>query len=141
MKKEVIATNDLMDLIIESINNNQKATFKVTGSSMTPFFIHEKTSVTVRKADLPFKKYDVILFKYKDSFKLHRIIEIKDKRLVARGDALFSKEMITVDDIIGVVESFEIGGITTQSTDKKYIHKVKRYLLFKPISLKLRRLI
>ncbi|PKK98975.1 MAG: hypothetical protein CVV57_03985 [Tenericutes bacterium HGW-Tenericutes-2] len=139
MKKEVIATNDLMSLVIDSINNNQKATFKVTGSSMTPFFTHGKTSVTIRKNELPYQKYDVILFKYKESFKLHRIIKISDKMIVARGDALFAKEMISAYDIIGVVESFETDGVITLSNDKSYLKRVRRYLLFKPISLRLRR--
>jgi hypothetical protein len=139
VKKEVIATSELMNLVIDSINNNQKATFKVTGSSMTPFFTHGKTSVTIRKKELPYQKYDVILFKYKESFKLHRIIKINDEKIVARGDALFAKEMISTFDIIGVVESFETDGTITLSDDKSYLKRVKRYLLFKPISLRLRR--
>ena len=139
MKKEVIATSELMNLVIESINNNQKATFKVTGSSMTPFFTHGKTSVTIRKNELPYQKYDVILFKYKESFKLHRVIKINDREIVARGDALFAKEIISVFDIIGIVESFENDGVITLTSDKSYLKRVRRYLLFKPISLRLRR--
>jgi len=139
VKKEVIATKDLMNLVIESIHNNQKATFKVTGSSMTPFFTHEKTAVTITKVDRPLQKYDVVLFKYHESFKLHRIIYIKDKVIVARGDALFSKEMITMDDIIGLVESFETDQVKTLSSDRIYLKRVKRFLLWKPISIRLRR--
>ena len=136
MKKEVIATNDLMELVIDSIKNNQRTTFKVTGSSMTPFFTHGKTSVTVKKIEKELQKYDVILFKYQGSYRLHRIIQIKDKKIVACGDNLLSKEIITDNDIIGVVESFETDGVVTLSSDKPYLKRVKRHLFIKPISIK-----
>ncbi|MDO9628265.1 MAG: S24/S26 family peptidase [Acholeplasmataceae bacterium] len=139
MKKEVIATADLMSLVESAISNNQKATFKVTGSSMTPFFTHALTSVTIVKVEKPLKKYDVVLFKYQNSFKLHRIISINGERVVASGDALLSKEMIQVEDIIGIVESFETEGQNTMSFDQKYLSKVKRYYFFKPLLIRLRR--
>ncbi|MBU1142512.1 MAG: S24/S26 family peptidase [Firmicutes bacterium] len=139
MKKEVVTTKDLMRVVVETINNNQKATFKVTGSSMMPFFKHEETSVTVVKKEKAVRQYDVILFRYQGSYKLHRIIQMNEEYIVASGDALLSKEMIKVDDIIGIVESFEMNGITTYSSDKIYIKHVKRHLLLKPLIIRLRR--
>jgi hypothetical protein len=139
VKKEVIPTNELMELVIDSIKSNQRTTFKVTGSSMTPFFTHGKTSVTVKHIEKELQKYDVILFKYQESYKLHRIIQMKDNRIVASGDNLLSKEIVTFNDIIGVVESFETDGVVTLSSDKDYLKRVKRNLFFKPISIRLRR--
>ena len=139
MKKEVVTTKDLMRVVVETINNNQKATFKVTGSSMMPFFKHEETSVTVIKKEKAIHKYDVILFRYQGSYKLHRIIQMKEEYIVASGDALLSKEMIKVDDIIGIVESFEMNGVKTFSNDKSYMKHVKRHILLKPLIIRLRR--
>jgi phage repressor protein C with HTH and peptisase S24 domain len=139
VKKEVIPTNELMELVIDSIKNNQRTTIKVTGSSMTPFFTDGKTSVTVKHIEKELQKYDVILFKYQESYKLHRIIQMKDNRIVVSGDNLLSKEIVTFNDIIGVVESFETDGVVTLSSDKDYLKRVKRNLFFKPISIRLRR--
>ena len=38
--------------------------------------------------------------------------------------------MISAFDIIGVVESFETDGAITLSSDKSYLKRVRRYLLF-----------
>ncbi|PKK87359.1 MAG: peptidase S41, partial [Tenericutes bacterium HGW-Tenericutes-8] len=78
-----------------------EVTFKVKGNSMWPFYLDNKTSVTLKKESV--KKHDVVLARYQDRFVLHRILKIKDNTLTLRGDGAILKEVITHDDIIGKV--------------------------------------
>jgi len=81
---------DFITLIEEAFKNNQRVQFKVMGHSMRPFFKHDKTHVTLEKKDT-YQKGDIILFQYKDSYHLHRIIKVGDV-IRCQGDALKSYE-------------------------------------------------
>ena len=136
--KQKIKTKDLMELIEETVNNGQQAKFKVTGTSMEPFFKHALTSVTLEKRT-SYQVNDVVLFKYQGTFKLHRITKIKQGEITCMGDHLLSKEFTRKEDIIGVVTSFETGGMTTVSNNRKYKSKVFLIKLFRPIFVRLKR--
>ena len=139
MQKKVIKTNDLMMLIIESINEQKEVKFMVVGSSMEPFFKSEVTDVKLINHQNILKKYDVILFKYENTYKLHRIIKIKDHQIIASGDNLLSEEVIDIDDVIGVVYSFINNDKEIFSSQISYKLKYRLNLLFKPILVRLRR--
>ena len=95
---------DFIILIEEAFKNNQRVQFKVMGHSMRPFFKHDKTHVTLEKKDT-YQKGDIILFQYKDSYHLHRIIKVGEV-IICQGDALKSYEIIQEKDIIGAVISY-----------------------------------
>jgi arabinogalactan endo-1,4-beta-galactosidase len=139
VQKKVIKTNDLMMLIIESINEQKEVKFMVVGSSMEPFFKSEVTDVKLINHQNILKKYDVILFKYENTYKLHRIIKIKDHQIIASGDNLLSEEVIDIDDVIGVVYSFINNDKEIFSSQISYKLKYRLNLLFKPILVRLRR--
>jgi len=130
----------MMNLIGDALKINQKTTFKVSGSSMLPFFKHQATSVTIEKIEKPLKTWDVILFKVSDHYILHRIIKIKDQKIICQGDHLFSKEVIEINDVIGIVQSFETKGKVTYVNQKGYLMKVKLWRLIKPITLRVKRI-
>jgi signal peptidase I len=138
-QQKVIKTKDLMDLVIESLNNNQDAVIKVLGSSMEPFFKNGITDVTIQTINHPLKKHDIILFKYENTYKLHRIIKIKDQIIYASGDNLLSKEVISTDQVIGIIKSFKNHNQITSTSSISYKLKYKIYLLFKPIIIRLKR--
>ncbi len=107
MKSETLKNEDMMALIRDAMENNQKAIMRVQGSSMFPFLWHNKTNITLIPKE-GMKKGDIILFKLNDRYRLHRIIKMKYPYLIAKGDALVSKEFLVADDVIGRVESYEI---------------------------------
>jgi hypothetical protein len=136
--KQKIKTTDLMELIEETVNNRQQAKFKVTGTSMEPFFKHGLTSVTLEKKPF-YQVNDVVLFKYKGTYKLHRIIKMNHHEITCMGDNLLSKEITQKEDIIGVVTSFENQGITISTTNRNYRTKLFFWKLFRPIFVRLKR--
>jgi signal peptidase I len=140
VNKKIIPNDEMMNLIREALKINQKATFKVSGNSMLPFFKHQETTVTVEKMTRSLKKWDVILFRVKDQYILHRIVKIKNQEIICQGDYLFSKEVIKLDDVIGIVESFETKGKVIDVNQKRYLIKVKLWRLIKPIYVRLKRI-
>lgn len=101
----IINNETLMPLIIESLNEGKLTSFKVKGQSMWPFYKDGKTSVYLKKST--YKKNDVVLFKYKGSYYLHRIQKINQHLVVCRGDGSLYKEFPNKSDIYGKVIFYE----------------------------------
>lgn len=79
------------------------------GTSMLPMLKSGVDSVVIKKLDRKLNKYDCILYKRPSSGKyvLHRIIKIKDGKLILCGDNQWQKETgITKEDIIGVMDGY-----------------------------------
>ena len=137
MNKVSISSVELVPLMIEALKTNQSIQFKVSGTSMMPFFKHQQTVVTLKRKET-YQKNDVVLFKYQGVYRLHRIIWIKDTEVIACGDNLLSKERFKASDIIGYVESFELKK-KIGSKDKTYRLKVFLWKIVKPVILRLKR--
>ncbi len=97
-----VAASDLIGLIDTTISRGQSFTLTVKGNSMRPFFTHDKTRVKLA-APLPLRKHDVCLFTCNDKVFLHRLIKQQGETLTFQGDALWSKETVTLDDVIAKV--------------------------------------
>ncbi len=136
--KTSVPNEQMMALIKEAISHGQKATLKVVGTSMMPFFKDGLTEVTLAPAS-DLQRLDVVLFQMQDKYYLHRIIKMDGMRVTAQGDYLFSKEEIDQTHIIARVVSFLERGQSVDSRDIHYLRRVKRWHLIKPIILRLRR--
>jgi signal peptidase I len=129
---QVIVDNQTFSKALDSLLQEGKVvSFTVKGNSMLPFFKHEKTIVNLTKKS-EYQRYDVILFKYHQLIKLHRIIAIKDDDVMASGDYISQIENIKKDDILGYVQSFK-NKHEIQSSSKGYLFKVKLWLVIKKL--------
>lgn len=102
----MIVKNDAFFKDVQDIINTQDVTFKIKGSSMWPFFKDGKTSITLTKIQ-QIKRLEVYLFKYKDQYIIHRLIQIKDDTYIFRGDGLISKEVVDKDSILAHVCGYQ----------------------------------
>ena len=133
MNKQTVSIGELIPLIKEKIEAGGEITVKVKGSSMNPFFISDKTNVTLGKPDSLFHRLDVVLYKNeKDNYALHRIVGIKGNFLVICGDALQKNELISSNRVIARVTSFSTGDATTKTINKTYLSRAKWWVFFKP---------
>lgn len=117
---------DLVPLLLDTLNNNKDFTMPVKGTSMLPF-INEKNIVTLTKPN-NIKKNDIVFYKRNNGqYVLHRIYQIKKDYLVLMGDnQTFKEEPIYLNQIIAKVKSIK---------KKNKIHylngfKYKLYLFF-----------
>ena len=94
--------------------------YKVSSKSMEPNLKYNDFILIKEKTD--FKENDIITFKVENKYITHRVVEIKDERIITKGDAVdFDNDPISKDMVVG-----------------KMIYKFKvltyiNYFLFKPI--------
>lgn len=81
------------------------------GPSMQPLFKTSRDMVIIKKPDLPFKKYDVVLYTGAgNKYTMHRIIGFKGNTLVIRGDNTYVKEYVDPARVIGILTEFNRKG-------------------------------
>jgi hypothetical protein len=100
-------------IVEESLNEGVPVKMTVRGDSMFPTLAGGKDQVTLH----PFTEKeslsvgDVVLFRYKKGYLLHRVIEIPnseskipgaDSPIYLKGDALTTTEMATIGDILAI---------------------------------------
>ena len=92
-----------------SAEDKKEYTLLVTGSSMYPFLINEKSIVYIRKpASRSFKRGQILLFARHDgSYVLHRVLKVlPDGTLVMNGDSQSWTERIPNIAVVAVVTKF-----------------------------------
>ena len=72
------------------------------GNSMLPFLRERKDTIVIQKRK-QYKKFDVVLYKRKGNYVLHRIIKVLPETFHIRGDNCYYDEYIPHEDIIGVL--------------------------------------
>lgn len=113
--KKIIPNIEALKIIEESIKAGSSVRLTVRGNSMSPLLLDGEDRVILH----PFipenlKTGDVILFRYRDAFLLHRIIEIQgnnspEGKIITKGDALEQREEIRFSDVVAIAEVPEIG--------------------------------
>ncbi len=107
---KIVDINELMPVLIDMIHEGKTVPFTVTGSSMNPFLIHMRDSVSISPVTAPLKKGDIVFYqRVNGQYVMHRIHHIRKNQLYIIGDAQ--------TEIEGPVYPSQVFGI---------IHQVKR---------------
>ncbi len=119
---KTVKLEELLPTIQTVLEGGGTATFTPNGNSMHPMLKSGRDTVTLKKAVLPLKKYDLPLYRLENGkFILHRVIGKNKDGYIMRGDNLLKKEFgITDDMIIGVVVSFSRQGEQYSVNNLKY---------------------
>ena len=72
------------------------------GNSMLPFLRDRKDTIVIQKRE-QYKKFDVVLYKRKGNYVLHRIIKVLPVTFHIRGDNCYYDEYVKHNEIIGVM--------------------------------------
>ena len=110
MVTKVIANTAALKIIEEYINAGVSVRLTVRGNSMNPLLLDGLDSVLLHPCIVAeLKPHEIILFRYKDGFMLHRIIQIEPSTgpdevgvIITKGDAMTKTETITPDNVIAV---------------------------------------
>lgn len=82
----------------------------VNGNSMFPMLRNRKDTVIIRPLTGKLKKYDVVLYRKRDMYVLHRIVKIMSEGYIICGDNCINMETdVTDEQIIGKLEGFYWG--------------------------------
>jgi len=144
--KKSIPNTEALKIIEESIKAGNSVRLAVRGSSMSPRLLDGTDIVTLHPfAPENLKSGDVILFRYRGAFLLHRIIGIKssnspDGIITTKGDALDQTEIIGYSDVVALAELPEIGLLKLTGRRVRILLsrmgiRIKRYLNINHITI------
>lgn len=127
---------DVMPAIREKLEADGEVSFTVSGTSMQPMVYNRKDTVTIKKARLPLKKYEIPFYQRDNGqFVLHRVVKVqRDGNYTCRGDnQSFNEPDVRNDQIIGVLTSFERKGKKVL-VDKSFKYKLycRLWMLMRP---------
>lgn len=90
------------------LEENGSLVYREVGLSMLPLIRQGRDFFVVKKkTKARCKKYDVVLYKRKDEYLLHRIVDVRKQTYAIRGDNCIDREYrVCEDDIIGVMTCF-----------------------------------
>ena len=96
----------------EYLAQNGSMTYTNVGVSMLPLLRQGKDLFTVRKKGAERCKVgDVVLYRRRDQYVLHRVVEVREQDYIILGDNCIAREYgITDEDVIGVMTGFVRGG-------------------------------
>ena len=115
----------------------------IKGVSMLPLLKQERDRVIITKLSRPLKKYDVVLYKTKSDYVLHRIIDINENKLLIRGDNCINTESINTSDVLGILTAYYRKDEYIELTDKineECFIKSNNSVLFRRVKAKLKRI-
>ena len=85
---QISDTNAFMEKFLLLIDAGETLSLPVLGNSMSPFLVHQRDSVYLKRPDRPLKVGDIVLYRRKNgSYILHRIHSVKNGRFTMVGDA------------------------------------------------------
>ena len=111
----------------ELLDTQGSIVWRTSGNSMRPLIRQGKDVVVITKPDNRPVKYDVILYKVKDRYLLHRILKVHDGYFTVAGDNNTFLEKVTDDQIIGVMTEFKRGGKEYDLSSRKYRFYTKNW--------------
>lgn len=95
--------------------------YTTRGVSMRPLLRQGKDVVVIETPKEHCKKYDTVLFLRKNGqYVLHRILKIDGDQYWIVGDNCLGGEMVSEQQIIGVMTSLKRGGRSVKLTDWRY---------------------
>lgn len=102
--KEKWANDCFFALVETELSEGKSVKIRLKGNSMFPLLRNGRDIVVVEKCQVDFlKPMDVVLFRYKGSHVLHRIIRKDGNYLQIQGDGSFAIEQCTINDVVGKV--------------------------------------
>ena len=121
--------------IEEEIRTTGRLLYSNRGTSMLPLIREGRDMVVLVRPEGRLKKYDVPLYKptpFQGKYVLHRIVKVREKDYVIRGDNCYSNETgITDDDIVGVLSAVIRNGKELKISSFRYkLYSRTRVLLY-----------
>ena len=101
----IIKNNIFFTEVEQLLSEGQEVTILVKGNSMRPLLRNERDRVILRKhRDEDIRKGAVMLFRYRGSYVMHRVVKIEDDVVIFEGDGNYKlQEIATRKDIVAVV--------------------------------------
>lgn len=103
--KRIVEAGTYIPVIRELVEAGNTVPFLITGNSMSPFMIHERDTILLKKPEFPLKKGTMAFYRRKTGqYVMHRICKVKDDKYYFVGDAQTAVEgPLEAEQIFAVV--------------------------------------
>lgn len=140
-----IPNDDFFALVLDRLGEGQTVEIPLTGISMNPLLQEGRDNLLLAPLapDAPLHRYDVVLFRYGDTYLLHRIRKITSDTLVTRGDAINSVETPRRSDVVAklvAVRNTQTGKLT-RCDSLKWKLLSRKTVLLKSLKRKVKRIL
>ena len=86
--KRIVKADEYLPIIRELVEEGRIVPFLITGNSMSPFMIHTRDTILLKKPEYPLKKGMMAFYQRENGqYIMHRICKIKQKQYYFVGDA------------------------------------------------------
>ena len=126
----------------EELARSGKIVVTNAGVSMRPLIKQGRDIMIITSKEGRLNKYDVPLYKRRDQYVLHRIVQVRENDYVILGDNCVAKEYgITDDQIIGVMTSLVRNGKEINLSGFGYKLYVRVWCALAPIRIICKRIV
>lgn len=130
----------MSEIFEEILTKDGRLVYKTQGTSMNPMLYQNRDLVILEVPNRKLQPDDVVLYKRKDQYILHRIISVDDLFYNIRGDNTYTIEKVPHEAVIGVLTAFIRKGRQYQITDKWYRCYVRIWCALYPVRKTYKRL-
>lgn len=103
-----VNTQEYVSMLRELTEQGREVNMLISGNSMSPFLMHGRDSIRLKKPDRKLRKGDMVFFQRKSGkFVMHRIIRVRKEGFYLLGDSQQSSE------IEGPIEESQIFAMIT----------------------------
>ncbi|MBO7541400.1 MAG: S24/S26 family peptidase [Bacteroidales bacterium] len=145
MEVKKIPNEVFFDYVVSQLREGHTVSIPLTGTSMSPLLREGRDNLVLSPlpADAPLRRYDVVLFRYRGGYLLHRIVRIDGDTVTTRGDALASLEQVPRTDIVAILTAVQDRemGTTTLCKSLKWRLLSRKTVWTKQLKRKIKRLI
>ena len=83
-----VDTNEYVSVLKELVEQGKEVSLIISGSSMTPFLVHERDAICFKAPDRSLRKGDMVFYQRETGqYVMHRIYKIKSDEYYMVGDA------------------------------------------------------
>ena len=105
---KLVNTQEYVSMLRELTEQGKEVNMLISGNSMSPFLMHGRDSIRLKKPDRKLRKGDMVFFQRKSGkFVMHRIIQVRKEGFYLLGDSQQSSE------IEGPIEESQIFALIT----------------------------
>lgn len=85
---KTVNTREYVSVLESLTDEGKEVSMRITGSSMSPFLIHERDIIYFKKPERKLKKGDMVFYKRENGqYVMHRIYKVKEEEYYIIGDA------------------------------------------------------
>ena len=107
--------------------------YKTKGVSMKPMLHQNRDLVIIRVPEGRLSRFDVALYRRGKQYVLHRVLQVRERDYLIRGDNTFVMETVPEENVIGVLTEFVRKGRHFSVTDRNYLRYVSFWNAIYPV--------